>query len=90
MTEPRQRGVGVYQRTDRQEHDAIDWMTTDHLDRRINDLTRELNAARHDFTNDLPWFPMNHYRLCDWWENLARLYDMRRRRELLRGKKALR
>ncbi len=39
----RQRGIGVYQRTARQEHDVISWMTIEHLDRGIDSLKKELD-----------------------------------------------
>lgn len=90
MTEDRQRGVGQYQLSDQQVASWLGWMDEECLERKARELWAELDSARHDFTTDLPWHPNNAYHLCDWWEQLAKWYQMRARAEVKRAERLAR
>lgn len=90
MTESRQRGVGQYSLSDQQVQYWLGWMDEECLERKARELRAELDSARHDFTTELPWHPMNAYHLCDWWEQLAKWYAMRARAEVKRAERLAR
>lgn len=79
------RGVGTYQWTVTQLSIALNPLSLESLERTSQTILAELNTARHDFIADLPWYPINHYRMCDWWETLGKVYEMRKRAEQKRA-----